>query len=352
MSQTVAKVEEVKIIKKYRKLPPELRKRNRGIRRRKEACKITSLYLYKNEMNNIYTDQPETLQILDEDKLKNGKVSNRITQLYGPTSWPNYDWICEDCPDLPAFDNIIKLNEHLHKAHKKKFQRNCRECQKFTHHHGAYLNHVIEHHVPQNKFCCILCKKPTFLSNFKDLFLHYQSSHRKTSVSFCIYCGLHFIGGAKLKEHLIIKHKRNNDEGGDFECDKCGFTTDLRMKMKAHMIKHRKHLNFMCDQCTVSFVTSSYLSTHIKQVHSKVIFSCEKCGKGFKSGRRLRIHDRSVHQENKNFLCHICNKAFHAQYRLNSHLRIHTDAAEERHHCPHCERRFKYKPGMVYHIRY
>jgi len=96
---------------------------------------------------------------------------------------------------------------------------------------------------------------------------------------------------------------------------------------------------------------AAYLSTHIKQVHSRLEISCSKCGKLFKSERRLRVHDKAVHQNNKQFKCHICQKAFHAQYRLNSHLRIHADALEEKYQCSYCERRFKYKPGMNYHIR-
>ncbi|KAL7015767.1 hypothetical protein ACKWTF_016664 [Chironomus riparius] len=121
--------------------------------------------------------------------------------------------------------------------------------------------------------------------------------------------------------------------------------------MKNHMVKHVTESTFMCDQCTLTFASAAYLSTHIKQVHSKLEINCSKCGKLFKSERRLRVHDKAVHQNNKQFKCHLCQKAFYAQFRLNSHLRVHAESLEKKYQCSYCERRFKYKPGMNYHIR-
>jgi KRAB domain-containing zinc finger protein len=339
-------------MRKYRKLLPEERKINRGIRRAKECIKINTADLYKNELDDIYTDQPEYLQILAEDKLPDGIITDRIKLLFEPTTWQSYSWSCDYCTEPTAFTDIMQLNDHLHKAHKTKYKRRCSECQRTTHHFAAYINHIIENHSSHNKFCCILCQQVQIRWSLKDLFIHYQSEHAEQKIFFCLYCGLHFIGGAKLKEHLINKHKRSTEEDGKFECDICGWSTDMRHKMKQHMIKHTSQLTFMCDQCTVTFATSSYLSTHIKQVHSRIEISCTKCDKLFKSERRLRVHDKAVHQDNKQFLCHICHKAFYAQHRLNSHLKIHQDALDERFQCPYCERRFKYKPGMNYHIRW
>ncbi|KAL7045746.1 hypothetical protein ACKWTF_002323 [Chironomus riparius] len=337
--------EEQKTKRKYNKIPPELRKKNRGIRRAKEALTITTKLLYQNEMIGKYCDSPETLEILDEDKLDGGKISSRVLQLFSSNSWPTFDWICHECPEHNKFSHILELNEHLHKIHKNKFKRNCYDCNKSIPHFAAYLNHIIENHSSHNKFCCILCSEPEYRWNFKDLYLHYQRKHLSSKVNFCIYCGLHFICGAKLKEHLISKHKRENDEGEKFQCDFCGWKTELRHRMKNHMVKHVTESTFMCDQCTLIFASAAYLSTHIKQVHSRLEINCSKCGKLFKSERRLRVHDKAVHQNNKQFKCHICQKAFHAQYRLNSHLRIHADALEEKYQCSYCERRFKYKPG-------
>ncbi|KAL7015768.1 hypothetical protein ACKWTF_016665 [Chironomus riparius] len=185
--------EEQRTKRKYNKIPPELRKKNRGIRRAKEAIKITTKLLYENEMKGKYCDLPETLEILDEDKLDEGKISSRVLQLFSSKSWPSFDWTCYECAEHNKFSNILELNEHLHKIHKNKFKRNCYDCNKSLPHFAAYLNHIIENHCPHSKFCCILCPEPEYRWNFKDLYLHYQKQHLRSKVNFCIYCGLHFI---------------------------------------------------------------------------------------------------------------------------------------------------------------
>lgn len=242
--------------RKYSKIPPELRKKNRGIRRAKEALTITTNNLYEKEMSGQYSDVSETLQILDEDKLYDGKISSRVLQLFIPTAWSTNQWCCYECPAEKKFPHILDLNEHLHKLHKTKYKRNCSDCNRSIPHFAAYLNHIIESHTSHNKFCCIICSEPEYRWNLKDLYLHYQREHSDKKVIFCIYCGLHFICGAKLKEHLISKHKRENDEGEQFQCDFCGWKTDLRHRMKNHMVKHVTESAFMCDQCTLTFASA------------------------------------------------------------------------------------------------
>jgi KRAB domain-containing zinc finger protein len=314
---------------------------------------MASLYA-GTELNNVYTDTQELLQIPYEDRLARGTISPRMRESFASTAWSSTEWKCPECPAIPAtFKNILDLNAHIHKTHRLRYRTTCAICQKPTHHFAAYLNHMIECHVPQNKFCCILCPDATFRWNLNDLYAHYRASHKSQKVTFCLYCGLHFICGAKLKEHLIKKHKRRVEDSDKFSCDICGWVTNIRCSMKTHMIKHIREPTFMCDQCVVSFPTSSYLAIHMRETHSNSIIKCTKCEKTFRTPRRLRAHDRAVHQENnKTFMCTVCNKGFHAQYRLNAHLLGHQQAfMEERFQCPHCERKFRYKPGMQYHIR-
>lgn len=215
--------------------------------------------MYKKELKGQFLDTVETLQILEEDKLKDGSIAPRVTELYKMNAWSTIDWTCQECQIPQSFPNILDLNDHLHKVHRMKYRRNCYDCTKRFPHFAGYLNHIIESHTSESKFCCILCKEPEYRWNLKDLYTHYRKKHKNRRIFLCLYCGLHFICGAKLKEHLIVKHKRENDEGGRFECDFCGWKTELRHRMKTHMVKHVSQSMFMCDQCTVTFASSCKL---------------------------------------------------------------------------------------------
>lgn len=306
--------------------------------------------LYKKELKGIFAETPEELNVLAEDKYRYGHISKKATMPLSPTSWPSYEWKCTEITCGQIFPNILDLNLHLHKIHRIKYRTNCALCLKPTQHYAAFLNHAIEQHVPNNKFCCIVCPQPKFLWNLVDLYYHYQRQHKMKNLNFCLYCGAHFFCGARLKDHLIQKHNVINERAEELTCDFCGWKTESRSRMKSHMTRHVMPTH-LCYLCSATFSDSGYLSTHLRQVHSELKIECPKCDKIFKTNKRLRCHFQTVHEENKPFLCEICNKRFSARHRLNIHLKIHKDQREESYQCNYCERRFKYKPGMLYHER-
>ena len=55
---------------------------------------------------------------------------------------------------------------------------------------------------------------------------------------------------------------------------------------------------------------SSGLRIYIESVHEKKTFPCSVCKKELAHKRQLKIHIRTIHNQEKNFQCQECDKAF------------------------------------------
>lgn len=204
-------------------------KHGRGIRGLKEKNCFSMLDLFEDEIKRKkFFAVPEVLENLEEN----------------PPLWSNYTWRCSECEEI--FENLIDLNRHLHKSHRKRHRSTC--CQKEFFNYDKFMNHVIEEHHTKLKFCCVICS--TYHTTFLDLYKHHKRQHPMHKIYFCLYCGFNFFTGSHLRTHTITKHNRINKALAmreKFSCDNCGWQSYIKQKLNFHMQLHKAQ-SFFCDQ--------------------------------------------------------------------------------------------------------
>jgi hypothetical protein len=181
---------------------------------------ISMLDVFGDEINDEkYFELPQVLENFDDN----------------PKLWSDFSWTCKECDE--SFVNILELDAHFRKVHEKRYlTTTCLECQKETCSYAMFLNHTIEDHHKNLKFCCIVCSE--YHGNFMDLHKHHESSHSSSKIKFCLYCGLHFNSGSTLRVHMVQRHNRPKF-GEQYECDICGRQLNFRIQIYKHMLTHK-----------------------------------------------------------------------------------------------------------------
>ena len=198
--------------------PKKRDRRSRGIHQKTISC-ITMPHVFGDEINfQKFFELPEVLENFNEN----------------PRSWSDYYWKCTECEE--SFNNVIEMNMHLTRSHRGKQHRGtCVHCHKETPNFGSFLNHIIEGHYRNLKFCCVICSE--FHVSLIELYNHHQTAHKSLRILFCLYCGLNFSFGASLRDHMIKAHNRTENLQL-FECDICGKTAKLKGVLIAHILRH------------------------------------------------------------------------------------------------------------------
>ena len=86
-----------------------------------------------------------------------------------------------------------------------------------------------------------------------------------------------------------------------------------------------------------------------KKKSLKIPATCDLCNKTLASQKGLYYHKKYYHikEEDKRYICHICDKRFaHAQF-LKKHIETHSD--EKKNSCNICDKKFKDKGSLYYH---
>jgi len=124
-------------------------------------------------------------------------------------------------------------------------------------------------------------------------------------------------------------------------CPDCGKEFTLYPSYKQHLDAHTEARNFMCHICTKAFPSNARLNYHVQYVHSSYKpFQCSKCTKSYKRKAELLEHEEMSHSINYNYSCEKCGKQFFGKKNLALHMKTHYTEDEKKHVCNICGYRF------------
>ncbi|NXN90916.1 ZFAT protein, partial [Rhinopomastus cyanomelas] len=112
---------------------------------------------------------------------------------------------------------------------------------------------------------------------------------------------------------------------GDLECEYCGKLFWYQVHYDMHVRTHTREHLYYCSQCSYSSVTKNCLKRHVIQKHSNVLLKCptEHCDYSTPDKYKLQAHLK-VHTEldKKNYTCPVCEKSFSEDRLIKSHIKI------------------------------
>ena len=185
--------------------------------------------------------------------------------------------------------------------------------------------------------------------NVLEIHLHSKGKYHNGS---CLHCGKKFESWTDHKDHIDTIH----DGKMKYSCgfcnekfdDKILFTTHTRSlknvcKMKKEYYKH------ICPECGMMFLTETRIESHHKLVHENSgCFECKNCDEVFKNPRKLKQHFRNVHLDPVN--CEICGKVIKSKHYFDRHMKTnHTSNEEKDYKCDFCPKAFAFKRTLNNH---
>ncbi|XP_053104939.1 zinc finger protein ZFAT isoform X2 [Hemicordylus capensis] len=111
---------------------------------------------------------------------------------------------------------------------------------------------------------------------------------------------------------------------GDLECEYCGKLFWYQVHYDMHVRTHTREHLFYCSQCSYSSITKNCLKRHVIQKHSNILLKCptEDCDYSTPDKYKLQAHLK-VHTEldKKNYSCPVCEKSFSEDRLIKSHIK-------------------------------
>ncbi|KAE8599709.1 hypothetical protein XENTR_v10017297 [Xenopus tropicalis] len=144
------------------------------------------------------------------------------------------------------------------------------------------------------------------------------SSPGETAAFMAILNGLH---KRQLSTALMQKIRKIY---GELECEYCGKLFWYQVHYDMHVRTHTREHLYYCSQCSYSSITKNCLKRHVIQKHSSLLLKCPSEG---------------------------CNYSSPDKYKLQTHIKIHTDLEKKTYSCPSCEKSFSDDRLIKSHIK-
>uniref|UniRef100_A0A663LL82 Zinc finger protein ZFAT n=1 Tax=Athene cunicularia TaxID=194338 RepID=A0A663LL82_ATHCN len=111
---------------------------------------------------------------------------------------------------------------------------------------------------------------------------------------------------------------------GDLECEYCGKLFWYQVHYDMHVRTHTREHLYYCSQCNYSSITKNCLKRHVIQKHSNILLKCptEHCDYSTPDKYKLQAHLK-VHTEldKKSYSCPVCEKLFFEDRLIKSHIK-------------------------------
>ncbi|XP_027961390.1 zinc finger protein ZFAT isoform X1 [Eumetopias jubatus] len=111
---------------------------------------------------------------------------------------------------------------------------------------------------------------------------------------------------------------------GDLECEYCGKLFWYQVHFDMHVRTHTREHLYHCSQCHYSSITKNCLKRHVVQKHSNILLKCPTDG---------------------------CDYNTPDKYKLQAHLKVHTELDKRSYSCPVCEKSFSEDRLIKSHIK-
>ncbi|XP_028918723.1 zinc finger protein ZFAT isoform X2 [Ornithorhynchus anatinus] len=111
---------------------------------------------------------------------------------------------------------------------------------------------------------------------------------------------------------------------GDLECEYCGKLFWYQVHLDMHVRTHTREHLFHCSQCSYSSVTKNCLKRHVIQKHSNVLLECPTQGCGYSTPDKYKLQAHlKVHTEldKRSYSCPVCSKSFSEDRLIKSHIK-------------------------------
>jgi uncharacterized Zn-finger protein len=149
----------------------------------------------------------------------------------------------------------------------------------------------------------------------------------------CKYCDTAFV----TQDEAAMHEEQDHDPHLPYACHLCFYKNSDRNSVIAHLkIVHQQNRPFICVLCQKGFPRRADLKKHT-QVHLGIRpFTCHLCGKSFSRNANLTKHFR-IHQNIKPHTCPTCGMAFGTRMEVKTHQVVHLDRPFR---CLRCDQSF------------
>ena len=166
-------------------------------------------------------------------------------------------------------------------------------------------------------FKCNTCGQ-SFHTN-RDLTLH-KRIHTPYS---CELCQTYFTSGSKLSYHNGTARHLNKLKSTEKLKIKDEETLDgfpISINMEAQNVEETGENPFKCDTCEKAFHTNYKLTVHYRIHTQEKPYSCDTCEKTFSRQSQLTVH-KMIHTEKRPNSCKLCQKSFYDKSCLSTHYK-------------------------------
>ncbi|XP_055381640.1 zinc finger protein 1-like [Condylostylus longicornis] len=163
-----------------------------------------------------------------------------------------------------------------------------------------------------------------------------------------------FIGNKTFRNHSGYDSRNNDNDGEDGEGNTIECVPDIGM---FYDFENSNDGNDHNEKINHNSVESNWNGHNKNMMHLDANwnksndgrFHCHMCDKSYQYSKSLKEHIDLIHKcTEKNFKCPTCDKGFTKQWKLNTHLKVHTD--ERPYICTICVMTFKWKKNLSRHL--